>query len=203
MYPCYKADRNYSQQWKGQCWSEISKEESACVCVCQLVRDRINATRVRSQLCQWSICIESKPSKLRMFCWACSYIQMLSSAILKKLSRKKRNHVIYNISTRAVEERDWYTSYKIKMMIIITTYGREVSFSCDFFSHLVSSLWEIGPLNAEFMCDFITGVQKWKRKGVFWAPYLAGLSSVFTFCSYFPFLISHAQWNAWYLFYKA
>lgn len=131
-----------------------------CVCVCQLVRDRINATRVRSQLCQWSICIESKPSKLRMFCWACSYIQMLSSAILKKLSRKKRNHVIYNISTRAVEERDWYTSYKIKMMIIITTYGREVSFSCDFFSHLVSSLWEIGPLNAEFMCDFITGVQK-------------------------------------------
>lgn len=49
---------------------------------------------------------------------------------------------------------------EIKMMIIITTYGREVSFSCDFFSHLVSSLWEIGPLNAEFMCDFITGVQK-------------------------------------------
>lgn len=49
---------------------------------------------------------------------------------------------------------------EIKMMIIITTYGREVSFACDFFSHLVSSLWEIGPLNAEFMCDFITGVQK-------------------------------------------
>lgn len=46
MYPCYKADHNYSQHWKGQRWSEIREEESACVSTPQ--ESEVRATHTRS-----------------------------------------------------------------------------------------------------------------------------------------------------------